>query len=137
MTDTIDRLQRDFKESVLLDELRKKEIIELHFYRENLVLNSESNSADILRWDMGVMFAKSYVLQIRDNVNRKMDAMFDGGEYPGRAPVGYLNVIKETGAISTRKERLNGTKWIVPDESKRAYIRRAFELYASGNYSYF
>ena len=70
VTDTIDRLQRDFRESVLLDELRRKGKIELHFMREGLVINQQSNSADILRWDMGVMFAKSYVTQLSDNVKR-------------------------------------------------------------------
>lgn len=82
VTDTIDRLQRDFRESVMLDEMRKQELIELHFYRENLVLNQDSNSADLLRWDMGVMFAKSYVLQLRDNVKRKLDSKVQNGEYP-------------------------------------------------------
>lgn len=66
----------------MLDELRKKEMIELHFYRENLVLNRDSNSADLLRWDMGVMFARSYVLQLRDNVKRRIDDKVAHGIFP-------------------------------------------------------
>ena len=68
VVDTVDRLQRSFKESVQLDELRKAGKLEIHFYRENLVLNKSSNSSDLLRWDMAVMFARSYVLQLSDNV---------------------------------------------------------------------
>lgn len=38
VTDAVDRLQRSFKESVLLDELIRKDQIELHFYREGMVI---------------------------------------------------------------------------------------------------
>src|SRR3984885_8385907 len=62
VADTIDRVQRSFKESVILDELRKEGKVEIHFMREGLVLNIKSNSAQILCWDMGVMFVQSYVL---------------------------------------------------------------------------
>ena len=52
--ETIDRLQRDFKESVELDRYIKSEKLEIHFIRENLILNRDSNSSDVMRWDMGV-----------------------------------------------------------------------------------
>lgn len=51
VADTVDRVQRSFKESVLLDDLMKQNKIELHFYREGMVLNSKSPSTDIMRWD--------------------------------------------------------------------------------------
>ena len=53
VADTIDRVQRSFKESVVLEDLRKEGKVEIYFIREGLVLNLKSNSADILRWDMG------------------------------------------------------------------------------------
>ena len=59
IADTVDRVQRSFKESVLLDELMRKDKIELHFYREGMVLNSKSTSVDIMRWDFSVMGAKA------------------------------------------------------------------------------
>ena len=49
VADTVDRVQRSFKESVLLDELMRQDKIELHFYREGMILNSKSTSADIMR----------------------------------------------------------------------------------------
>ena len=70
VADTIDRVQRSFKESVVLEDFRKEGKVEIHFIREGLVLNLKSNSAEILRWDMGVMFARSYVLQLSDNIKR-------------------------------------------------------------------
>lgn len=60
IADCIDRIQRSFKESVELDELRKNDKIEIHFIRENLILHKDSSSTDIARWDLGVFTAKTY-----------------------------------------------------------------------------
>ena len=125
VVDTVDRLQRSFKESVILDDLRKQGKLEIHFYRENLVINQDSNSADILRWDMAVMFAKSYVLQLSDNVKRMFDQKRRDGQWPGWAPIGYINT-------GTEKNNKN----IEPDSEKSHFIVKIFELYATGNYSY-
>src|SRR3989344_8034845 len=57
IVETVDRLQRSFKESVILDDLRKAGKVELHFVRENLILTKDANSAQLLQWDMAVMFA--------------------------------------------------------------------------------
>lgn len=135
IVETIDRLQRSFKESVELDELRKKGKLELHFYRENLVLNNDSNSADLLRWDMGVMFAKSYVLQLSDNVKRSVDKKLADGEYPRPAPIGYINVNLSDGSVSTKSNSKEGKKWIEPDPERQHHIAKLFEMYATGQYS--
>lgn len=66
VVETVDRLQRSFKESVVLDDLRKQGKIEIHFVRENLVLTASANSSQLLQWDMAVMFARSYVLQLSE-----------------------------------------------------------------------
>lgn len=125
VVDTVDRLQRSFRESVQLDDLRKSSKLVIHFYRENLVLHRDSNSADLLRWDMAVMFARSYVLQLSDNVKRKLDEKRRNGELSGRAPVGYRNAGSER----------NGRD-VVPDPLTAPLVRRMFELYATGNYSF-
>lgn len=124
VVDTVDRLQRSFKESVILDDLRKQGKIELHFYREGLVINKDSNSADLLRWDMGVMFARSYVLQLSDNVKRKQAQMLADGIYPARPPYGYKRV-------KTEKDKSE----IVVDEFASRIVQKAYELYAMQSYS--
>ena len=124
VVDTVDRLQRSFKESVQLEELRKTGKIEIHFYRENLVVHKDSNSADLLRWDMAVMFARSYVLQLSDNVKRAFEQKRRNGEWTGRSPIGYQNI-----------GEIKGNKDIIPDTKKAHLIRKMFELYATGNYS--
>ncbi|MEW6536438.1 MAG: recombinase family protein [Candidatus Auribacterota bacterium] len=124
IVETVDRLQRSFKESVLFDEFRKQGKVELHFIRENLVIHKESNSADLIRWDMAVMFARSYVLQISDNVKRTQAHKLQNGEYPGVAPFGYKNITDE-----------NGKKDIVPHPLNAEIVKKIYEWYSCGVFS--
>ena len=97
VVETIDRLQRSFKESVMLDEFRKSGKLEIHFLREGLVVSDKSNSSELLRWDMGVMFARSYVLQLSDNVKRSIEGRLRNGQWIGRPRMGYMNITREDG----------------------------------------
>jgi DNA invertase Pin-like site-specific DNA recombinase len=124
VADTIDRVQRSFKESVVLEDLRKEGKVEIHFMREGLVLNLKSNSADILRWDMGVMFARSYVLQLSDNIKRSKEQAARKGVWMGLAPIGYMHGVNE-----------NGQKMIILDPDRAPFIQKLFEMYATGNHS--
>jgi len=125
--DTIDRLQRSFKESVIFDDLRKKDAVEIYFFRENLHIHQSSNSADLIRWDMGVMFARSYVLQLEDNVKRTFEQKRRNGEWTGPVHFGYKAIHID------KKKRLR--RDIVPDPEKENIAIELFEKYASGNYS--
>lgn len=133
--ETIDRLQRDYKESVILDELRKKGKVRMYFFRENLVIDQNSNSADIMRWDIWVFVAKQYVGQLRDNVKRSIDRKLLDGEWIGKAPLGYININKDDGTISKKSEWRDCKKWIVPDPERSHFIAKAFELFSSGLHS--
>lgn len=124
VVETVDRLQRSFKESVLLDEFRKSGKLELHFIRENLIIHKDSNSSEIQRWDLGVFTAKSFVLQISDNVKRTFELKRRNGEWTGRATIGYLNVNKS----DTEKD-------VIPDPDKAYLLQKLFELYATASYS--
>lgn len=124
VVDTVDRLQRSFRESIVLNDLVKDGKLVIHFIRENLIVSRDSNSADILRWDMAVMFAKSYVLQLSDNVKRSFERKIRNGEWIRESPLGYINIKDE-----------NDKSNIIPDPERAHYIVRLFELYASGNYS--
>ncbi len=124
VADTIDRIQRSFKESVELDELCKADKIEIHFIRENLVIHKESNSADIARWDLGVFTSKNYVGNLRDNVKRSINFNIHNGIWQSQAPIGYKN---------TRNE--NNRPTIILDPERAFKVKRLFELYASGLYT--
>ncbi len=69
------------------------------------------------------MFARSYVLQLSDNVKRKFEQKRRNGEWTGKAPIGYKNIGEK------------GNKDIVPDPQTSHLIVKMFELYASGNHS--
>ena len=124
IADAVDRVQRSFKESVMLDDLIRQEKIELHFYREGMIIGKNSSSTDIMRWDFSVMGAKAYVLQLSENVRRSLDYKLKNGERAGSAPCGYENFIDETGKHSIR-----------PKEPDATYVRRLFELYSIGGTS--
>tara|TARA_Y100000310_G_scaffold288684_2_gene314557 strand:- start:4542 stop:6038 length:1497 start_codon:yes stop_codon:yes gene_type:complete len=126
--DTIDRLQRSFRESVVFDDLRKEGKVEIYFYRENLHLHQNSNSSELIRWDMGVMFARSYVLQLGDNVKRRFEQKRKAGEWTGPAPFGYKNIPLD------EEKRLR--KDIVPHEENSKYVIEWYEKYTTGEYSY-
>lgn len=124
VADTVDRVQRSFKESVLLDELMRQNKIELHFYREGMILNSQSTSVDIMRWDFSVMGAKAYVLQLSENVRRSTELKVKNGERSGVAPLGYENYVDERGKHNIRIKD--------PDAQ---IIKQIFELYSLGRMS--
>ncbi|HHT78492.1 MAG TPA: recombinase family protein [Actinobacteria bacterium] len=125
VADAVDRVQRSFKESIVLDDLRKKEKIEIHFLRESIVLNENSKSFQILMWDFATMGAKSYVLALSDNVKRSIEYKIRNGEWIGKAPVGYLNSI----------DPITGKKTVIVDNERAYLVRKGFELYSTGNYS--
>ena len=124
IVETVDRLQRSFKESVLLDELRKQDKLEINFIRENLLIHKNSNSSEIQRWGLVVFVAKSLVLQISYNVKRTYALKIKNGEWIGKAPIGYLNEKDE-----------NGNKDIKPDPARTHFIIKIFERYSTGNTS--
>ncbi len=124
VADAVDRVQRSFKDSVYLDDLIRQEKIELHFYREGMIINKDASASDIMRWDFSVMGAKSYVLQLSENVKRSLDWKLKKGECIGSAPLGYLNERDE-----------DGNSAVVVDPVRGPLIRRFFYEYAKGTYT--
>jgi len=121
VADAVDRFQRSFKESVLIDELIKKEKVELHFHREGMVIGKGASSTDILRWDFSVVGAKSYVLNLSENVRRSLEYKRRNGEWGGKAPLGYLN-----------QRDVNNKSTLIRDPERAFLVRMLFEEYAKG-----
>ena len=124
VADCVDRIQRSFKESIYLDDLMKKDKIELRFVRECLKLNKDSETTDISRWDFSVMAAKTYVGNLKDNVNRSMKYIREHGRWQHWAPLGYMNVRDATGQPD-----------VVFDPIRAPMVKKLFELYSTGQYS--
>ena len=126
VSDKVDRLQRSYKETPLLNDLVDKEKIELHFYTENCIIHKNSTSHERMIWNMFVMMAQSYVDSLKDNVNRSIDQKLRMGEWVSGAPIGYLHKPK----IS---KNTKGTIEIDPDRAP--LIKKIFEYYATGNFT--
>ena len=73
---------------------------------------------------MGILSAKMYVGNLRDNVIRSMNFNWNKGKWQGLAPIGYLN---------KRDEDNKAT--IELDPVRYPLVKRLFEEYATGLYS--
>ena len=124
VADAVDRVLRGFSDSILLSDLIRENKIELHFYRESMIIGKNASATDILRFDFSVMAAKAYVLQLSENVRRSLDYKIKRGEVIGVASMGYENFVDSNGKHSVRPK--------YPDAN---YVKELFELYSMGNVS--
>ena len=123
ITHTVDRLQRRFNETVDLSPLVQNGKIELHFVSNGLVVRKDSPYSDIMMWDFNVVGARAYIFQLKENTKRGIRQKIKDGEWPGFAPIGYLNYMDG----KYRKIKV--------DEERAPLVKSAFEEYASGLYS--
>lgn len=123
--DKVDRLQRGFKETPMIEELRLSGKAELHFLSDNLVLHKDSSSQDLMRYNFMVMMAQNYTDCISENVKRSHEQMVREGKAMGLAPLGYLNVRDPKTKVAD----------IVLDENRYYNVRKIFEYYSTGLYS--
>lgn len=120
----VDRMTRNYRDAVAMDTLRVEYERELHFVEDRLVLGASSVGRDIQDWDLKVFLAKQYLNRLKEDAVNSGKYKVLNGEWPGKAPFGYKNII-----LGTNK------KWIEIDEKIGHLVRRAFELYATGQYS--
>ncbi len=123
VSDTVDRFQRTFKETLELDPLLKDGKVELHFIKNGLIVHQNSPASDTTMWRMCVLMAENYVLSLRDNTKRGLNQKIKNGELPTKAPVGYKNV------------EINGKKTIIVDPVAAPLVQKFFQDYSTGNYS--
>lgn len=117
LVEKTDRLYRNFRDYVLLEDLD----IEIHLVKENEVISKDSRSHAKLVHGIKVVLAKNYIDNLSEEVKKGMREKAEQGEWPSKAPIGYLN---------------NKTTHLVELHSVKApLVRRAFELYVSGQYS--
>ena len=122
--DCIDRAQRSFTEIPILEKYRRDGKLELHFVRENIVINAESSSTELLMWHQGVLMAESYSLHFKENVKRSVNMKISRGEYPSMAPIGYIN-----------HRSADNKSVIAIDPNKADKVRMLFMEYARGQKS--
>jgi len=120
----VDRVTRNFKDAVELDEMRRYEGLEIHFVQDGLFINSTANGNQLFIWESKVFLAKQYINRLTDDAIRSMQHKLENGECITKAPIGYLNCKDEHNRSSVKL-----------DEERFMYIRRIFTEYATGVYS--
>lgn len=118
-----DRLTR--QDCFDLDELRKKDKIEIHLIDRYNVLTSKSTPDELANWEIGVTYAKRESRMIGQRVNEVRLEQMENGQYLREAPVGYLNVTDKT----------TGKKTIIVDKEKGHLVKKILLEFAKGTYT--
>lgn len=87
LVEKTDRLYRNFKDAVILDELD----IEIHLVKENQVISKDAKSQAKFIHGINLVVAKNYSDNLREEVKKGMREKASHGIYPGHAPFGYRN----------------------------------------------
>lgn len=113
----LDRLSRNPVDSGKIQWLSQQEIIKDIQTSERRYLPDDN--ALIFNVESGM--ANQYIRDLSRNVKRGMKTKLEKGDYPNYAKIGYVN------------DKIN--KKILLDKERFRYIKRAFELYATGSHS--
>ena len=116
-----DRIYRNFKDYVVLEDYD----LTVHLVKERVVLSKDSTSHEKLVHGFKVLIAKNYLDNLREEVLKGRAEKIKAGGFPHKAPVGYYNAVNK----ETKK------KEIFVDKEKSVFVKRLFELYATGAYS--
>jgi DNA invertase Pin-like site-specific DNA recombinase len=121
LVEKTDRLYRNLKDWVTIDGLD----VEVHFVKENVVLSNGSRSSEKFVHGIKVLMAKNYIDNLSEETRKGMLEKAEQGTWPSYAPLGYLNV-----------DGPNAKRTIAPDPALAPIIRRIFEWYVTGEYSF-
>ena len=124
LCENVDRATRNFRDAVDLDDMRKKEGLEIHFVQDGFFINKNATGNQMFIWEAKVFIAKQYLNRLSDDVKRSYEQKIQNGVWIGKAPVGYINTIDD-----------KGNKDIIPDPIRSRYIVQMFEMYAAGSSS--
>jgi DNA invertase Pin-like site-specific DNA recombinase len=117
LVEKTDRLYRNFKDWVTLDELD----VELHFPKEGQVISRSSRSSEKFMHGIKVLMAKNYLDNLAEEARKGMQEKAEQGIWPTKCPLGYRNVAGP-----------DGKKIIATDPTIAPLIAKLFEWYARG-----
>lgn len=119
-----DRASRNGVDSAALVYMAERENYNIHLIQDGLCLNQKSRPTDFLIFEMNNVFANFYPRNLSIEVSTKLLEKAEQGYYPERPPIGY-----------ERKPKLRKA-YLQINPEKAPFIKRIFELYSSGEYSY-
>ena len=120
----VDRATRNFRDAVLIDDLRLNYDKEIHFVYDRLVISKNTIGRDIQDWDLKVFLAKQYLNRLKEDAKISASKMLEQGLLPGKAPYGYRNIINE-----------DKKKWVVIELFEAKIVQKMYEWYSSGCFS--
>ena len=124
LVEKIDRLTRNLRDAAIIsDWINESEKNQIHFVKENFIVNRNTRAHENLVWDMKVAIARFYTNNLSEEVKKGQKAKLESGWMPQRPCLGYKTIGDK------------GHKTQIIDEKIAPLIKQAFELYASGNYS--
>jgi len=113
----IDRSARNMKDWSAVQDLADQGI-DVRFTQESINLGSNEGK---LTGDFLAVISAHYIRNLRDEVRKGIRGRLKQGLYPFRAYIGYLDQ--------------GGGKAKIPDPQRAPFIRMAYELYATANFS--
>lgn len=117
-----DRLLRgESRDKLAIEDLINDGNKEIHLVKEGTILNKDSKSSEKLYFDMQCAMARFFLNNLSDEVKKGYGILVDDGFYPHIPPLGYYSKLEDHRAIE--------------DPSVSKYVRRAFELCATGEHS--
>lgn len=117
----VDRSLRNFDDLAMIAKIPKLYDKTLHFFDDGLILHKDSPASDLLRLGVQGVVATWYSVDLSQKTKRGMDEKASQGEFPGRAPYGYMNN--------------KATKLLDVDPDTAHWVKRIKELSAVGLYS--
>lgn len=124
LVEKTDRLLRNMKDYVLINDIMNDYDVWIHLTKENAILTQgSSGSNEEFIFGIKALMAKRFSDNLSEEVRKGMTEKAEQGTYPSGAPYGYINV------------RENDKSTIVVDPFAAPIVRKMFELYSSGNYS--
>ncbi len=96
LVEKTDRLQRNKKDEVYIEDLIKKHDFEFHLVKENRVLNRKGSSTDQLLGDILGAISRHKSSNLREEVEKGLKEKITRNELPCQAPIGYENVPRTT-----------------------------------------
>lgn len=120
----VDRVTRNFRDAVDLDDMRINHGLEIHFVQDGFVLSRNASGGEMFMWEAKVFLAKQYINRLTDDSARSMKHKLEKGEWVSRTPLGYLNVKDDAGRST-----------VIVDQERAFLIKRMFQEYSTGAYS--
>jgi DNA invertase Pin-like site-specific DNA recombinase len=120
----VDRLTRNLKDAVQINEwINEDPEREVHFAKENWILTKDSKSGEKFIWNVRVSVAQYYTDNLSEEVKKGQKEKIKQGWLPTQPPRGYKTVGEK------------GHKIHVIDHAEVPLIKKAFDLYSTGDYS--